>query len=53
MYEVRHGAENLNEVKKKDFHLVDDKVYEFKYGKKVVIRFFVLLLFPVFPLDAL
>ena len=35
MYEVRRGAENLNKVKKKDFHLIDDRVYDFKYWKKV------------------
>ena len=43
MFEVRRGAENLCSLKKKDFRLMKDKVYDFSYWKKVCFLRFLCL----------
>ena len=35
MFEVRRGAKNLTTLKKADFQLKSDKVYDFQFWKKV------------------
>ena len=35
LYEVRRGGEGLEELKKKDFDVIEDRIYDFKYIRKV------------------
>ena len=36
MYEIRRGGENLEILKKKDFKIIEDNIFTFKYIRKVV-----------------
>ena len=36
MYEVRRGGENMENLKKKYFQIIEDNIYDFKYIRKVV-----------------
>ena len=35
LYEVRRGGEGLEELKKKDFNIIEDRIYDFKYIRKM------------------
>ena len=37
LYEVRRGRENLDQLRRNDFEIIEDKIYNFKYIRLVSV----------------